>query len=135
VELADTSAWTKRDKDPFVKADFDTRVLAGEIATCPMVVLELLWTSRNAEEFGEMRQDLAALPHLPVESNVWERAVEVWEELVLSGRHRQVKPPDLLIAATAELAGVGLCHYDSDYHAIESVTKQPLREIAPIGSL
>jgi predicted nucleic acid-binding protein len=135
VELADTSAWTNRHKDPGVKADFDARVLAGEVATCPMVVLELLWTARSADEFGEILQDLSALPQLAIDSDVWDRAVEIWQALVDGGRHRQAKPADLLIAATAELGGVGLCHYDSDFRAIGSVTKQPVREIAPIGSL
>jgi predicted nucleic acid-binding protein len=135
VELADTSAWTNRHKDPTVQADFDARVLAGQIATCPMVVMELLWTARDAEEFGELRDDLAALPQLPITAEAWERAVDIWHELVRRGRHRQIKPADLLIAAVAQVAGVGLCHYDGDFEAIEPVTTQPLRPIAPIASL
>jgi len=135
VELADTSAWTNRHKDPIVQADFDARVLAGQIATCPMVVMELLWTARDAEEFGELRDDLAALPQLPIAAEAWERALDVWHELVRHGGHRQIRPADLLIAAVAQVAGVGLCHYDGDFEAIEPVTAQPLRPIAPIGSL
>jgi predicted nucleic acid-binding protein len=135
VELADTSAWTNRHKDAAVQADFDARVLANEIATCSMVVMELLWTAQNQSDFSELREDLNALPQLPITPAAWERAIDVWHELVQLGRHRQTKPPDLLIAAVAELAGVGLCHYDSDFDAISALTRQPVRALATIGSL
>jgi predicted nucleic acid-binding protein len=135
VELADTSAWTNRHKDAAVQADFDARVLANEIATCSMVAMELLWTARSQSDFAELRDELDALPQLPITPAAWERAIAVWHELVQLGRHRQTKPPDLLIAAVAELAGVGLCHYDNDFDAIAAVTGQPVRPLAPIGSL
>lgn len=63
------------------------------------------------------------------------RAIDVWNELTRRGQHRQVKQPDLLIAAAAELAGVGVCHYDPDFEAIAAVTRQPTRALAPLGSL
>lgn len=135
MELADTSAWTNRGKDADVRDDFDARVLAGDIATCGMVVMELLWTARSRRDFSELRADLEALPQLPIEPAAWARATDVWEELVGRGSHREVKPADLLIAAAAELAGVGLCHYDADFDAIAEVTGQRVRAIAPIGSL
>lgn len=135
MELADTSAWTNRHKDPGVEADFDARILAGEIATCPQVTVELLWTAQTQREFKELREDLGALPQVPVEGATWKRAIEVWQELVEGGRHRQAKPADLLVAAAAEIAGVGVCHYDADFEAIASVTGQQVRAIAPLGSL
>ena len=49
--------------------------------------------------------------------------------------HRQVKLPDLLIAAAAELAALPVLHYDRDFEAIADVTGQPVRAIAPLGSL
>jgi len=50
-------------------------------------------------------------------------------------RHRSVKIPDLLIAATAEAAGATLWHYDEDYDRIAHVTGQPTEWVAPRGSL
>jgi predicted nucleic acid-binding protein len=135
VELADTSAWTNRTKYDAVFADFDGRMFAGEIATCSMVVTELLWTAQNTVEFREQRGDLQALPQLEITERMWTRAIDVWQELVERGRHRQITPPDLLIAAAAELAGVGLCHYDRDFDTIAEITGQPVRAIAPLGSL
>jgi len=131
LELADTSAWTNRHKSEPVEQEFNALLVAGDIATCPMVVMELLWTSRSAQDFQELRNDLAALPQASIDA----RAVEVWHELALESRHRQVKIPDLLVASAAELAGIGVCHYDADFDAIAKITGQPVRAIAPLGRL
>ena len=133
MELADTSAWTNRHKDAAVEADFNSRVLAGEIAICPQVEIELLWTARTAIDFAELRGDLEALPAVAISPEAWVRAIDVWSELTRQGRHRQVKQADLLIAAAAELAGVGICHYDTDFDVIAEVTGQPVRAIGRVG--
>jgi predicted nucleic acid-binding protein len=135
VELADTSVWTNREKSAETDEDFSTRLLANEIATCPIVVMELLWTTRDPAEFAEFRVDLRALPQIAITGGVWERAMDVWHELAGLGRHRQVKIGDLLVAAAAETARIGVCHYDADFDVIASVTGQPVRVIAPLGSL
>ena len=135
MELADTSAWTNRHKDPGVEADFDARLIAGEIATCPQVTMELLWTAQSPAEFEELREDLAALSQVPIDGATWERAIDVWHALVRRSRHRQAKIPDLLVAAAAEIAGITVCHYDADFEAIADVTGQPERAIAPLGIL
>jgi len=49
--------------------------------------------------------------------------------------HRRVKHFDLLIAAAAESARLTLLHYDADFDTIAAVTGQPIRWIAPRGSL
>jgi hypothetical protein len=46
-----------------------------------------------------------------------------------------VPPQDLLIAAAAESAGVPVLHYDRHFELIAEVTGQPVRAIAPLGSL
>jgi predicted nucleic acid-binding protein len=48
---------------------------------------------------------------------------------------RSVKHPDVLIAAAAERAGFTLVHYDADYDTIAEITGQPVRWVAPRGSL
>ncbi len=134
MELADTSAWTWRHRDPAVAADFAARVPVS-IATCSPVMLELLWTARGSADFRALRLELEALPRIAVAAEVWERAMDVWQQLVDQGRHRQISQADLVIAAAAELAGVGLCHYDRDFDVIAAVTGQSVRAIAPLGSL
>jgi predicted nucleic acid-binding protein len=137
IELADTSAWTNRHKDERVRADFDARIARGEVAMCDLVKLELLWTAQDHADFTSMRTELEALPAVPIEPPLWRRATEVFEQLSRRGplHHRQVALPDLLVAAAAELAGMPVCHYDRDFELIAEVTGQPVRAIAPLGSL
>jgi hypothetical protein len=120
-----------------VRDDFDRRLLRGEIATCEMVTLELLWTTRDLVDFQAARRELEAVPQLYVGRRVWSRALDVFERFAELGplHHRSVKIPDLLIAAAAELAEVPVCHYDRDFELIARITGQPVRAIAPLGSL
>jgi predicted nucleic acid-binding protein len=134
LELADTSAWTTRHRDPAAQGDFDARVLAGEIAVCPVVTMELLWTARDAEELRALREELTALPQVEITPLVWARAFDVWQQLAERGRHREVSRVDLLVAAGAELEGIPVCHFDADFETIAQVTGQPVRAIAPLGS-
>jgi predicted nucleic acid-binding protein len=137
LELADTSAWTTRHRDAAVSSDFELRLVDGEIVTCGMVKLELLWETRDADEFRRRRHRLDALEEVPIDRHVWKRATDVFEQLACDGplHHRRVRIPDLLIAAAAELANVQLVHYDRDFELIASLTGQPVRAIAPLGSL
>lgn len=137
MELADTSAWTSRDKSLEVNTDFNERLLAGEIATCPLVELELLWSARDRSSFDALRARIGALLELPIGSREWRRATDVFGALAEQGllHHRQVKLPDLLVAAAAESAGVAVLHYDADFDLIAGVTGQPVRAVVPIGSL
>ena len=52
-----------------------------------------------------------------------------------SGRVRAVGFPDLLITAVAEREQVTLLHYDSDYDLIADITSQPMRWVAPRGTV
>jgi predicted nucleic acid-binding protein len=135
VELADTSAWTSRLLRDAVRAEFDARLLNAEIAMCPPVKLELLWTARNATEFDRLAALADGLPQLTVDTAVWDRVVVVRRKLVEHGRHRQVPRNDLIVAAAAEIAGVPVCHYDCHFDLIAEVTGQPVRAIAPLGTL
>ena len=43
--------------------------------------------------------------------------------------------PDLLIAAAAERAELAVLHYDRHFELIAEVTGQPVRALAPLGSI
>jgi predicted nucleic acid-binding protein len=139
VELADTSAWiwSRRPDHPELRRAFDELVNQDAVATCDMVRLELLYSARNGPEFGALREDLESLAACPIGPQEWRRAIDVYGELAQSGgaHQRSVKHPDLLIAAAAEAAGVGIVHHDGDYERIAAVTGQPHRWLAPAGSL
>jgi len=68
---------------------------------------------------------------------VWRRAIDVLEQFAEAGplHHRRVPLPHLLIAAAAELAELPVLHYDRDFELIAEVTGQPVRALAPLGSL
>ena len=138
-ELADTSAWvwSRRADQPELRHAFDAALVDGEIATCDMVRLELLYSARHAGEFAALREELAALPDCPIAKDHWKRALWVYEQLSAQGgaHQRSVKHPDLLIAAAAEAAGVAVLHYDEDYDRIAAVRGKATRWLAPKGSL
>jgi predicted nucleic acid-binding protein len=136
--LADTSVWGKRHLlGPAVRAWFDQAVVAQAIATCDVVKSELLYSTRNVEEYRAQRGRLAHLPFCPIGPPQWERAFDVWELFAAEGglHHRRVKFADCLIAAAAEAMALPLLHYDADFDAIAGHTGQPVRAIVPLGSL
>ena len=46
------------------------------------------------------------------------------------GHHRTPSVPDLLVAATAELAGLTVVHLDTDFELIADVTGQQIERLA-----
>jgi len=101
------------------------------------VRLELMWGGRNVGDVTAIRSELDALRAAPMGERVWRRATDVFQQLAEGGplHHRQVGLHELLIAAAAELAELPVLHYDRDFELIAEVTGQPVRAIAPLGSL
>jgi predicted nucleic acid-binding protein len=58
-----------------------------------------------------------------------DRAVEILTLLADRGQHRAPSIPDLIIAATAELAGMTLLHLDKDFDLIAEITGQPMERL------
>ena len=135
LELADTSVWARSGR-PGLEW-FGVALADGRIAVCDMVVMELLWSARDIADFRATETALRACSWFSIEPRDWEEARRVFRELAARGplHHRQVKTPDLLIAAVAARNDLTLVHYDSDYDIIASVTGQPTRWAAPRGSL
>jgi predicted nucleic acid-binding protein len=70
---------------------------------------------------------------MPVEyltPRIEDRAVAVQLSLAERGQHRAPSIPDLLIAATAELAGLTVLHLDKDFDIIAEITGQPVERLA-----
>jgi predicted nucleic acid-binding protein len=68
-------------------------------------------------------------------AKLWRQARELQDLLAASGDHRRVPPVDLLIATTAEQAGVPLIHYDRDYERIAGVSTLQHHWLVPDGTL
>jgi predicted nucleic acid-binding protein len=137
IGLADTSAWTSKHRDPAVEAAFDQALVDGAIAICDVVRFEILQTTRDEHSFVNARENLGALRDIPIGGRVWRRALDVFELFTRQGplHHRRVRWPDLLVAAAAERAEVTVLHYDRHFELIAELTGQPVRAIAPLGSL
>jgi predicted nucleic acid-binding protein len=72
------------------------------------------------------------LSSMPVEyltSAIEDRAVEILTLLADRGQHRGPSIPDLIIAATAELAGLTVLHLDKDFDLIAEITGQPMERL------
>ena len=108
---------------------------AGEAATCAIIDLEVLFSARNRQERERIRaRRKLAYVHVPMTEEIFERAVEVQGELARLGRHR-LPIPDLIVAATAEVAGLLVLQYDADFDRIAKVTGQPVDWVVPRGSV
>lgn len=120
-----------------IRAWFDAALVAGEIVVCDIVALELLRSIAAWNDYQAMEASLTGAPWVSMDRQVWIRVFEVQCLLAsqLHVEHRSVKLNDLLVAATAELAGLTVVHYDQDFDAIAAVTGQSARWIAPRGSL
>lgn len=124
--LIDKSAYVRleqaTDPDAWVE-----RIDRGLIRISTVTRLELGYSARTA---SDLRSELEALPlvAMPVEyltPAIEDRAVEVQLLLADQGQHRAPSIPDLLIAATAELAGLTVLHVDKDFELIGTITGQP----------
>ena len=58
-----------------------------------------------------------------------DRAVEVQMLLADRGQHRAPAIPDLLVAATAEIAGLTVLALDKDFDLISKITGQPVEAL------
>lgn len=135
IFLLDTTAWVHRILHEEVRRKVDDLWLAGRVATCQMVVAEVLNNANDLRSYKSLQSSLIAARWIPVTEAVMDRSLEVHAALAERGMHRHFSLPDLFIAATAELGGATVLHYDSDYDRIAEVTGQPTEWVAPRGSL
>ena len=132
--LADKSALARLPQQS-VDARLTPLLLTGDVATCSIIDLELLYSARTYADFTQLLADRRALPMVDVTQMDFDRAIEVMHLLARGGKHRAASIPDLLIAAVAERAGLSVLHYDRDFDLIASVTGQDVEWVVPAGSV
>jgi predicted nucleic acid-binding protein len=133
--LADKSALTRRETRHEVRAVIEPLLLGGQIATCGIVDLELLYSASSPTVYKKLAAVLRALPRASVNEAVMDRALEVQGLLARRSQHRAVPLPDLIVAACAEGADLTVLHYDADYDRIAHVTGQAVRWVLPRGTV
>jgi len=132
--LADTSA-IARYRRTQVAVRLDPLVIAGLVATCGVVDLELLAAALGQAEYCKIAAARrASFEWLPTEDLDIRRALDTQAGLAERGAHR-VGWPYLVTAAVAERHGVTLLHYRADYDLIAEVTGQPVEWVVPRGSV
>jgi predicted nucleic acid-binding protein len=136
VFIADTSAWA-RSARPGIADEWRRAIASRQVATCPIVKLEILETARSGDEFDDWDDYLGALRDVPLTRSVTNAALAAYRELAhLQAQYqRSVRLPDLLIAAAAQDVGLGVLHYDHHYDRLAEVLDFESRWIAPPGSL
>ena len=135
IFLADTSIYVLRNRSEPVKRRFDALLAEGRLAACHMTALEWLNNAPDPPTYARMQSALNAHRWLDVSSAAMDRAVSVHQELGKRSQHRNFRLPDLIIAATAELTGATILHYDADYDRIAAITGQPSEWVVPRGSI
>jgi len=129
--LIDTSALVRlaASSDAAVWAD---RIQRGLVRISTLTRLEVGFSARSANELRQstVKPPLASMPVEYLTPIIEDRAVAVQLELADLGQHRAPSIPDLLIAASAESAGLTVLHLDKDFEIIAEITGQPVERLA-----
>jgi predicted nucleic acid-binding protein len=130
--LVDTSGLFRILQDKLRQAWSDY-LAAGVVATCPVVELEFLYSARSlADRLDKQRLLHDVFGWIAMSEQACDRAEEVQQLMTEVGTHRSAGAVDLLIAATAERAGLTVLCDDRDFMAVAQVTGQPVRLVSDI---
>ena len=128
--LADKSALARLAASPHSQ-QWAERIERGLVRISTVTRLEVGFSARSGDELrtASQRPPLSAMPVECLSPAIENRAVEVQQLLADRAQHRAPSVPDLIIAATAELAGYTVLHLDKDFELIAGVTGQPLERL------
>lgn len=135
IYLADTSVYVLQSKHMPVRRRFESLLAEGRLAACQMTSLEYLNNAPDPKSYETLWAALHGHRWIDVSTEAMNRAEATHRALAKTSQHRHFRLPDLIIAATAELNGVTVLHYDADYDRIAAMTGQPTEWVAPKGSL
>ena len=115
--LIDNSAWARLASESLDAGRAGT--VAAWMADLRLVtslpfLLEAGYSARSGRERSAMMTDLAKLPRVEIDKEIEAAALDAQRELADIGHHR-LPPAEVMIAACAHVAGMGVLHYDADY--------------------
>ena len=129
--LIDKSALVRLSESPDA-AEWASRIQRGLVRITTVTRLEIGFSARSGDDL-RTALDAPPLTSMPVEYTtpvIENRALAVQAALADLGQHRAPSIPDLLIAATAEVAQLTVLHVDKDYELIAEVTGQMVERLA-----
>jgi len=129
--LIDKSALARLAVSPDA-AEWAGRIEHGLVRITTVTRLEVGYSARSGPEMraGFRQPPLSSMPVEYLTPAIEDRAVAVLATLADRGQRRAPSIPDLIIAATAEFAGLTVLHLDQDFEVIAGVTGQPVERLA-----
>jgi predicted nucleic acid-binding protein len=129
--LIDKSALARLAASPDA-ADWAGRIERGLVRITTVTRLEVGYSARSgpALRTGLAQPPLSAMPVEYLTPAIEDRSVEVLTLLADRGQHRTPSISDLIIAATAELAGLTVLHLDKDFDIIAGITGQAVERLS-----
>lgn len=130
--LLDKSAYVRMQRGEVPALDeWNSRIQRGLVRLSTVTRLELGFSVRSGQSGREAftAPPLSLMPIEHLTPAMEDRAFEVQMLLADQGHHRAPSIPDLLIAATAEKAGLTVLAADKDFLLIASVTGQPVEHL------
>jgi predicted nucleic acid-binding protein len=123
--LIDKSALVRLAASPSAD-EWANRIERGLVRITTVTLLEVGYSARDADDLraGLREPPVASMPVEHATPTSEDRAVEVLGLLADRGHHRAPSVPDLLVAATAEIAGLVVLHDDKDFELIAEITGQ-----------
>ena len=131
--LIDTSVWIlalRKSFNPIAKEKIELLLDAESAAITPMITFELLGGTGSQKEFDRLQQRLAALPQIPIDKPVWEKAARIAFKLRRTGK--TIPYIDILISSAALQSNVVLLHADKHYDLIARETKLTVESLISI---
>lgn len=137
--LLDNSAWSRLvarvvpdDRAGTIAEWFRRR----ELAVCLPFTLEAGYSARSMADHKTLMDRFDKLPRVAIDEEVERMALQAQRELAEIGHHR-LAPMDVIIAACAHRAEMGVLHYDRDYDVLAEHTDLTFESewLAPPGSL
>lgn len=112
-------------------AEWAGRIERGLVRITTVTRLEAGYSARSGPELraGLQQNPLSSMPVEYLTPAIEDRAGEVLTLLADRGQHRAPSLPDLLIAATAELAELTVLHLDKDFEVVAQITAQPVERL------
>jgi predicted nucleic acid-binding protein len=128
--LIDKSALVRLPASPDA-AEWAGRLERGLVRIATVTRLEVGYSARSGPELraGLRQPPMSSMPVEYLTPAIEDRTVEIQALLADRGQHRAPSIPDLIIAATAELAGLTILHLDKDFDVIAAVTGQALERL------
>ena len=128
--LIERSALVRLSASP-AAGEWAGRIERGLVRITTVTRLEVGYSARSGSDLrsGLRQPPLSAMPVEYMTPAIEDRAVEVLMLLADRGQHRAPSIPDLIIAATAELAGLTVLHLDKDFEVIADITGQPVERL------